>query len=244
MPQYALAGHVFVCLQGEHVVFLDVQKDRYFALEAQQTGGLDALVRGWPVRATSDVRAPDGDDIDAVQSALIALLLERGLLSTEPQSGKAATPVSVGPTARELSAEGHEGPTPVGVATFWRFLVSALTASLVLRFGGFERAVRRVGRRNETRRRLAASDDFDEQRVHALVATFNALRPYFFTAKDMCLFETLAFSEFLARHRIFPQWVFGVQARPFAAHCWLQQGGVVLNDTTDHVGRYTPIMVV
>jgi hypothetical protein len=43
---------------------------------------------------------------------------------------------------------------------------------------------------------------------------------------------------------VFPRWVFGVQSRPFAAHCWLQLGGVVLNDTVDHVKRYTPIMVV
>src|SRR5262245_56458576 len=228
MPHYALAGHVFVCLQGEHVVFLDVHKDRYFALEAQQTGGLDALVRGWPVRATSPV--PEADDLDAMQSSVLALLLERGLLSTDPQSGKAATPVSVQPIAQELTAEGYEGPAQVGAATFCKFLVSALTASLVLRFHGFERAVRRVSRRNERSHNIATGDGLNEQRVHRLVTAFTELRPYFFTAKDMCLFEALALSEFLARHRIFPQWVFGVQARPFAAHCWLQQGGVVLND--------------
>jgi hypothetical protein len=51
-------------------------------------------------------------------------------------------------------------------------------------------------------------------------------------------------SEFLARHGIHPVWIFGVQARPFAAHCWLQLNGTVLNDTVDHVIGYTPIMAV
>ena len=51
MPQYLLAHHVFVCVQGEHVVFLDVRKDRYFALESARTAGLGSLVQGWPVSA-------------------------------------------------------------------------------------------------------------------------------------------------------------------------------------------------
>ncbi len=51
MPHYALARHVFVCVQGEHVVFLDVRKDRYFALDGALTAGLGDLVAGWPIAA-------------------------------------------------------------------------------------------------------------------------------------------------------------------------------------------------
>ena len=149
MPHYTLAGHVFVCLEGEHVVFLDVHKDRYFALEVRQTGGLDALVRGWPVATGSDAWAAKDESADAVRSSVIALLLQQGLLSNDPASGKAATPVATRPITQELSAEGYEGSPDLGVATFWKFLISALIASLVLRFRGFERAVRRVIRRNE-----------------------------------------------------------------------------------------------
>ena len=43
MARYALAGHVFVCVNGEHLVLLDVKEDRYWALEAAQT------VRAWRV---------------------------------------------------------------------------------------------------------------------------------------------------------------------------------------------------
>jgi hypothetical protein len=35
-----------------------------------------------------------------------------------------------------------------------------------------------------------------------------------------------------------------VQTKPFAAHCWVQQGDVVFNDTPEHVRRYTPILAV
>lgn len=37
--------------------------------------------------------------------------------------------------------------------------------------------------------------------------------------------------------------VFGVRSYPFEAHCWLEQGGILLNDDPDHVHRYTPIVI-
>jgi hypothetical protein len=241
MPQYALAGHVFVCLQGGHVVFLDVRKDRYFALEADQTAALGALVPGWPVCARAGAAAPESDATgDALQSSLLALLLERGLLRASERDAKPATPVSAEPIASELAAEAFETSVRPSVATIGQFVVSAASASVMLKFRGFERVVQRVRRRNERKGGRA----FDAQRVHELIAIFASLRPFFFTAKDMCLFEAFALSEFLALHGAFPRWVFGVQARPFAAHCWLQHAGIVINDTVDHVGRYTPIMIV
>ena len=45
MARYALADHVFVCLNGEHLVLLDVKEDRYWALEAAQTAGLGFVGR-------------------------------------------------------------------------------------------------------------------------------------------------------------------------------------------------------
>jgi Transglutaminase-like superfamily len=38
--------------------------------------------------------------------------------------------------------------------------------------------------------------------------------------------------------------VFGVNADPFEAHCWVQAGSVVLNDTLGRVSSFTPIMSV
>jgi transglutaminase superfamily protein len=237
MPYYALAGHVFVCLQGEHVVFLDVRRDRYFALEARKTASLGTVVPGWPVSGLPRSIEPSSDEPG---SSILAVLLERGLLSTDERAGKSATPVCVERISTELSADSYPEPTRADIASVARFGASAISASCMLRLRGFARVVERVRRRNQRN----AGHHFDADRAHRLVATFALLRPFFFTAKDMCLFEALALSEFLARHELFPRWVFGVQARPFAAHCWLQHGATLVNDTCDHVGRYTPIMVV
>jgi len=54
----------------------------------------------------------------------------------------------------------------------------------------------------------------------------------------------LALLEFLAIKNLYPTWVFGVQAQPFGAHCWLQEGDKLLNESVEYAGQFTPIMAV
>ncbi len=231
MPQYALARHVFVCMQGEHVVFLDVRQDRYFALEAASTSGLGELVSGWPVEVGS-TQGP--------LNAVVSLLLQKGILIIADEESKDASPVNVPACHTELVGNSLDEQPRIGLAAVLRFVRAALVARLLLKYRTLEHVVARVRVRSE---RSTASHHFDLQRAHDLVTRFVTLRPFLFSAKDACLFDALALSEFLAAYQVFPRWVFGVQARPFAAHCWLQHDAVLLNDTIDHVRRYTPIMM-
>jgi hypothetical protein len=252
MPQYALARHVFVCMQGEHVVFLDVRKDRYFALEASRAAGLGELVEGWPVpaRATVDHVQHGASSVApaAIErfdrgtlSAVVALLLEKGILTSDLSNGKAATPTHAQSISGDLTADALDEPPRIGVVAILRFLHAAIVAALLLRLRALEYVVERAKLRRA--RRHGKQPSVDVAVLHEVVGAFATLRPFFFTAKDACLFDAVALSEFLSGYGVFPQWVFGVQARPFAAHCWLQDEGVVLNDTSEHVRRYTPIMV-
>lgn len=50
--------------------------------------------------------------------------------------------------------------------------------------------------------------------------------------------------EFLARYRLYANWVYGVEIEPFNAHCWVQQSDLLFNDIIEEVQRYTPIMAV
>ena len=84
----------------------------------------------------------------------------------------------------------------------------------------------------------------DVDRARRLVEAFARYRVFLFSSRNECLFDSLALIEFLARYDIYPDWVFGVQTRPFAAHCWVQHGDIVFNDTVEYVGGFTPIMVV
>jgi hypothetical protein len=240
LTPYALANHVFVCLQDEHVVFLDVRNDRYFALEAARTRGLDTLVRGWPVPGESGFDAKQ----DLLESGLLDVLRSRGLLTDAQRAGKDATPIQCTPPVDEIEADETSEPPKIGAAALSRFLRAAAVASVSLRFMPFERVVRGAQWRRAHAHATTGASALSRELAQRLIAVFAWLRPYAFTTRDACLFEALALGRFLASYKIYPRWIFGVQARPFAAHCWLQHEEVVLNDTVEHVSRYTPIMIV
>ncbi len=83
--------------------------------------------------------------------------------------------------------------------------------------------------------------DLNAHRRHT--AVFRKLRPWY-PRSYLCLYDALALVEFLARRDLFPDWTFGVQAQPFGAHCWIQVDDVLLNESLEYAGRFTPIMVV
>ncbi len=62
--------------------------------------------------------------------------------------------------------------------------------------------------------------------------------------KPNCLPDSLALAAFLFRRDIGCQLVFGVKLDAFAAHCWLEIDGAVLNESADSVAGFTPIMVI
>jgi hypothetical protein len=239
MARYALADHVFVCVNGEHLVLLDLKEDRYWALEASKTAGLGTLVGGWPVKPTDSTAGAESPDPETAEA--IEVLRGRGLLTNGVPPGKDATPVAATIPARELAAEGDPAAGR-GCSTWLGFFVASATAKIVLRTSPFERVIRRVKRRKTLVGPTAGQ--FDVERARKLVEAFTRYRVFLFSSKNECLYDSLALLEYLARYGIYADWVFGVQTRPFAAHCWVQHGDIVFNDTVEHVSGYTPIMVV
>lgn len=73
-------------------------------------------------------------------------------------------------------------------------------------------------------------------------AVFDRLLPWA-PRQEACLFRSFMLLSFLREQAQDANWVFGVRTRPFEAHCWVQAGPVVLNDSLDHVRNFVPIMV-
>lgn len=239
MPQYALAPHAFVCLDGDHIVLLDLRKDRYLALEETQSRCLETLVPGWPVKsAGSREVAPNTAEIEH----LAKLLISRELLSADRQDGKDATPAKIEKPTYGFAPDDYLDRESLRLRAICAFIAAVVIARYATRFWPLERIVQRVKRRNARHRSRATQTSVDH--VQQLIAVFGQLRPFVFASREACLFESFALLEFLARHGIYANWVFGVQARPFAAHCWVQQHSVVFNDSVESASGYTPIMVV
>jgi Transglutaminase-like superfamily len=236
MARYALAGHVFVCVNGEHLVLLDVKEDRYWALEAAQTAGLGPLVGGWPVEAADEADA--GTPTPETEAA-IEVLRGRGLLTDSVPPGKDATPVTAAPPKRELLTDNEQAGN---AGSWWSFFTACAFAKFAMRTWAFERVIRRVRQRKARLAPTAAP--LDVERARRLVQGFVQYRVFLFSSRNECLYDSFALLEYLARYGIHADWVFGVQTRPFAAHCWVQHGDIVFNDTVEHVSGYTPIMVV
>jgi hypothetical protein len=252
--RYGLANHVFVCADEEYVVVLDLKQDRYFTLDAARTAALAPLLPGWPSPASADSSA--GSELAAESggssSAGMALaaeeaaesLVQQGWLLELPAVSKEATPVRLPPPETELLAAAAVESAGIGIGTraVLTFVFASVFAKLALRFWPFERVISRVARRKAAH--PDASKPLDIARARQLVDMFGRLRVFLFSHREKCLHDSLAQLEFLARYGVFPSWVFGVRARPFVAHCWVQYEDIVFNDTVEHVGGYAPIMMV
>jgi hypothetical protein len=239
MQPYLLAPHVYPCVSGQHVVLMDLERDKYVAVAPADR--LAAWVRGWPV---GSAHAPDApDDADAGARTLVSQMLAHGMLVSDPHVGKPAAPVSVARPARSLVEFDLDDRPRTGSALLGRFGRSYLQAQLSLKLRPIQAIVETV-RNRKTERAASGPRDPDAARLRVLVGTFTRLRPLFYTLRSACLLDSLTLVHFLGAEGIHPDWVFGVKTEPFDAHCWVQQGEIVLNDAPDRVRQYSPILLV
>lgn len=174
--------------------------------------------------------------------ALVSQMLAHGMLVTDPHVGKLAVPVAVPRVARSLVEFDLDTRARAGAAQLWRFGRSCLQAKLSLKLRPIQSIVEAI--RDRKARHAARERDADPVRLRSLVTAFTRLRPLFYTLRAACLLDSLTLLHFLSTDGIHPDWVFGVKTEPFDAHCWVQEGEVVLNDLPDRVRQYSAILVV
>jgi hypothetical protein len=234
---YYLREHAFVCLADRHYVILDLLADRYLRVERQT---FEALAPRNSLSSLLSVNPHErpSHELTVESRRLLSELIERGLLTENPDNAQTRAVESAAEASETLSEV-----TP-GIGLCLRHIVP-FVASLRVTAAWLKlpisQAVNSVIDRK--RRRASRSGPFDIDRARVLVSIFGQLRP-FWNRKYVCLFDSLALLNFLAKYDLFPTWAFGVQSEPFAAHCWIQQNEVLLNDTVDRVSLYTPILAI
>ena len=125
-----------------------------------------------------------------------------------------------------------------------RFFATCSAVALRLKLRPLGRSLAHLAQRKSrcAARFVADSATLDEARD--LTRTFLHLRPFAYAARDRCLLDSLSLAEFLASYGIRATCIFGVRANPFEAHCWLQIGSHVVNETPEMAQRYAPILSV
>jgi Transglutaminase-like superfamily len=172
---------------------------------------------------------------------VVANLVDRGILVTDSNIGKEIDPVVAASQVTSTLADPPADRTSLWMLRVPSFLRACRRAARDLAHKPLHRTVQEV--KDLRRRQSCGRGTWDPAKARALIGDFAAMR-YIFPRSYLCLFDSLALVHFLAAYGQFPTWVFGVDAEPFTAHCWLQEGSILLNDTLANVSRYTPIMAV
>lgn len=235
---YFIRRHVHCCEAGRQVIFLDLRRDKYLAIGPAQRRALSGQVDGWPAGsddATTD--PPQGWSEPVLRS-----LLELGVLTANASQGKPATQPPIESVNELLVDDDLEPRICVRGAYLCRFVLACARAKFALRLRSLEHVVAAVRRRKA--RALQGDSMFDLSKNRELVAIFNRLRPFVFTARNACLFDSLALIEFLALHDNYPMWVIGVHTQPFTAHSWVQHNELSFNGPVEFLRRFTPILAV
>lgn len=215
MSYLALKPHVSYALVEGRSVFLDLRRDRYFAL-----GAAAAEVF---IRCRSDPSTP----VDLAGSPLLAT----GLF--EP----AAEPARLEPAPVITPEREAAGTSRAGFRDVVEAAALLARARRAIRREPLERLVRSHLQASENGGHSSSHE------VEMLSLRFRAARGWV-PVKPSCLLDSLALCQWLARRSAFARLVIGVKLDPFAAHCWVQLESVVLNDAPDRVARYVPILAI
>lgn len=210
-----LRPDIHVARLGQDIVLLDVGCGEYLCL-ADAAEAFDLPAAGPPRILDAEL---------AQEAAALGLL---GAGAPRPVSWPAAPRADL--------------PTDTGRALGPRDLVDGLAAFVALLRDYHGRAFPHLVAYAQRTRATAAPDRLTPAlagQVHA----FRRLLPWA-PFQGVCLYRSFFLLAFLRRRGLDARWVFGVRTWPFEAHCWLQAGDVVLDDTLDHVRPFTPIFAV
>lgn len=222
--RYKVRANLSYCVIDGHVVFLDIETDRYFRLH-------ECIERSF-IRYTST-----DDHLDADVLALV----ERNILQPAQTSDGIASPVEIHEPSRSVMELPHQ-KTRSAIPLIPEVLAYVWTYRRRVRRQPLKDVLDNLARY----RQRSTSPAFDAVQESQLLEHTNLFRRarLCIPIEPRCLLDSLALTSFLARRRLHANIVFGVTYEPFAAHCWVQVGDMVLNDTVGSAMTHTPIKVV
>ncbi len=216
-----LSSDVHFAWLGDDIVTLDVRNDAYLCL----------------VGAASVVQDETEGRLTILEPDVFAHLRDAGLAQERPGD----TPRPFAPPPQGCVSP-FEAPDGGGLG----FVFSGLRSSR--RYHGrsllcLVEEIRRLKRRLGLTRSRTASGAASRAEIARCVSAFRSGLPWI-PRQEVCLHRSFMLLHFLAERGLAADWVFGVRTWPFAAHCWVQIGPVVVGDDLHKVARYTPILVV
>lgn len=218
---YTLAPHISFGFVGTDAVVLDIAADRYLRLGKAETDALRALM--------------DGERSGPVP-AVLDRLCDLGMIVS-----------GLGPIAPVVAAPVHASAVETSSlsslprAACEPGLIEILTARMMAaRWMDFAGLARTMARWRALRARAGPFDRAEPSSLAELVRGFQQGMRYY-PAKRRCVQDSLALMTCIWRRRLDAELYFGVRLDPFAAHCWVQSGDLLLTDPAASVAEFSPV---
>lgn len=234
--RFRLPPHIYVCQAQDHPVLMDLRRNSYIGISNRDGAILSSLVEGWPRPPLLQLTPCDESTLPSAANDLLA----SGILTENCHESRDATPIAV-PEPAESLLDGYSDEALCwhgSARDILRFSRSLLSGARAVRFGMLEAFAARV------RHRKACLNSPTAAMARSFLSTFLLCRPFFYTARDACLLDSLILVDFLSRSGVSATCVIGVKTGPFGAHAWVQLGRYVLNDTPGFVRHYVPIFSI
>lgn len=213
---------VHFCMTGGRAIFLDLHRNRYFALPSAPNAHFAQIVgEGRMGTLSADVLRQIATG-ETIATDMIRL------------SNTASSTALADPTSDRLAEPDTPVPTKL-VVLAW---IAGLTAKLLVRLCPLRAVLAWLP--SGTGHDVGAADDRNMDRIAAAFRKVGLLMP----SDGNCLPLTLAFVWLCRRFGHNPALVIGVRVNPFAAHCWSQLGATVLDDSCERVRSFQPILIL
>ncbi len=226
MRSLVLPPDVHFCVSNGCGVFLNSKSGRYIGTSAPDTKRLAALLLS--------AAPPERTDV-----ALYKDLLQQKFLSDDPHLGRRYAPPRLEVATRSWF-ECSISPPSWRAKDATRLGSSFVRATVEHTFRSFYHSTTYLQGLSQKR----APNGFSEDDLLSRVARFHLWQPFFYSAQDKCLLDSLVLTHYLLNLGFVVQLVLGVIARPFQAHSWVQYKDIVLNDHPIKVNEFTPVAVI
>jgi hypothetical protein len=226
---YRLRENLSCCDVDGHLIFLDIAQDRYFRL----TGALEKATRRFQAHK------------NVAPTLLESLAAARILVETPAPPTHATTANIQRPTCSAIEQPAAVADQRIGRSIIFEVIAIVWSTHHQLKTRALKTILDTASAYRN--RKTGAHEDTvptaPEDRLLQANEQFIRARRYV-PIEPVCLLDSLSLLRFLSRRGLSANIVFGVTPAPFAAHCWVQAGDIVLNETLSDATAYTPIRVI
>lgn len=219
-----LRNFVSFAIVGDRAFFLNLQDDRYFCLGRTANAAF--------------VRLACRQQISEMDQAEISALATCGL-----PSHRRGTVCSLQQATVQVPTESLEDACvqPRSWSRIPLAICHVLSTQAQLKMKPLHSILDDISRRKLSLKGNSHRSDIDQ--LAELSVTYRAART-FLSHRGRCLPWSIALINWAIRIGCPADLVIAVRDHPFAAHCWVQCGAVVVNDSLENVRNFTPILVI